>query len=109
MRVNTNTYFRFVVAFFVCCAVIVLATSPAIALEEKKCASLVNKTIKLLKKTEILNLNGKKMVKALEGYKNGIDQKEFKSMDKVLGPFDDGISNLKKISNYIKDIKEVCD
>ena len=109
MIANTNTLFRFIVAFFVCSAIFTLAASPVMALEEEKCKKIVDKTIKLLKKTEILKLNGKKMVKALESYKDGIDKKEFKKMDDILGPFDDGISNLKKISKYIEEIKEVCD
>jgi len=109
MRANTNTRFRFIAALFVCSAVIFLAASPAIALDEQKCARLVDKTIKLLKKTEILNLKGREMVKTLENYKDGIDKKEFKEMDKKLGPFDDGMKNLKKISDNIKEIKDVCD
>jgi len=109
MKGKWNTLFCYVIVIFIFGVVTSLVMPPAHALDEEKCERLVDETIRLLKKNEILSFNGKKMIAALEDYKDGIDRSEFRKMDDVLGPFDDKESVLRTIFKNIQEIKEVCD
>lgn len=108
MRLKKTRLLRFTGVLCMCGMFIAVSTVPAFAKDEKKCKKVINQTIKLMKKGEILKFNGKKMLKALESYEDGISKSEAKKLDLVMGPFDDNFKVMKKIYNNIQDIKEYC-
>jgi len=109
MSVKNMTTLRFIMALCVCGIFLTQIVSPAFALDDKSCKKEIKETIKLLKKGEIITFSGKKMLKALKSYRDGISDEESEKLDKVMGPFDDNFKTMKKIYQNIQDIKEACE
>ncbi len=109
MRAKNMTMLRFLGALCVCGMFLTQIVSPAFALDDKRCKKEIKETIKLLKKGEIITFSGKKMLKALKSYRDGINEEESDKLDRLMGPFDDNFKTMKKIYQNIQDIKEACE
>ena len=108
MRQRRKTVLRVFLLLLVFGFVGLMFTSHASAEYDKKaCAKWSSKSMKLLK--EFKGLKIKDMIKAIDKeVKDGITPDEVKGIDTILGPFDNGIAELKKISNAIRKMKENC-
>jgi len=110
MRARQMKMSTFFAALLVCGLFMAQTTSTALAFNPTVCKREIDETIKFLKKAELYRFSGKKMVKALEDYRDGIDKKEFDNLDYVMGPFDEDehIKIIKKIMGNLEIIKVEC-
>jgi len=98
----------FIAIPLVCGVFVVQTTAADDASDPGKCKATVNKTIKILKESELLKFKGKTMLKALMTYQNGISESEYETFDQDMGPFDDQYKNIKKIFKNLQDIRVDC-
>jgi|GEM_PF-1023302 len=110
MRARQMKMSTFIAALLVCGLFMAQTPATALAFNEQECKREIDETIKFLKKAELFRFSGKKMVKALENYKDGIDKKEFDKLDYVMGPFDEDehLKIIKKIMGNLEIIKVKC-
>ena len=108
MKQRQKSVFSVILLLVAFCFVGLLFTSNASAEYDKKaCLKWASKSSKLLK--EFKGLKIKDMIKTIDKeVKDGITEDEIKQIDTILGPFDNGLAELKKISNAIKKMKENC-